>query len=243
MSEAESSATKAWKGRIHMAIQVECSHCRHVNVVDARTRQDYPCQRCGSPLAICPHCYRPRAAEAVICIYCGLDFRTGKPVAASPESQQLGDFSLCPTAPGVWRLSMRRRLFGMPLDTRELHLAGFDKVYYDTVDSWTLNVAPTDSPEATKFSLSAMLSLLVQLLKLLAVFTCGLVPYLLLVRLTGNANSQLLFEVGFLGPQDRFLRVDAVATRRGSARLPPGFPRRWVCRSNGGTAAAPSKPS
>ena len=190
-----------------MVTRVECSHCRHVNVISGQPQDNHSCQHCGRPLAICPQCGQPRSPGAVICINCGLDFRTGKKVVASPEPQQFGDFSLYPIAPGEWLLSMRYRFLGIPLGTREYHIAGFDKVYYDTIDAWTQNVGPTASPDATKLSLSAMCSLLAQLFQLLVALSCGLVVYLVVVRLSGDSDAKLLFEVGFLGPRDRFLRL------------------------------------
>ena len=158
-------------------------------------------------MELCPQCCQPRSAGAVICIQCGLDFRTGKKVVASPEPQHFGDFSIYPMVPGEWLLSMRRRFLGIPFGTREFHVAGFDKVYYDTVDSWTLNVAPTASPDTTRFSLSAMLSLLAPLFRFWRLCLSAFFAYIVLARLSGNSDTKLFFEVGFLGPRDRFLRL------------------------------------
>jgi hypothetical protein len=190
-----------------MAVRVECPHCRHVSAIDARPQGDYSCARCRSRLSLCPQCCQPRSAGAVICINCGLDFRTGKKVVASPEPQQFGEFTICPLSPREWTLTVRRRFLGIPAGTQEFRVVGFDKVYYDTVDSWTTNVAPTAASDTTSFSFSALLSLLAQLFKFLALLFVGFLPYLLLVRLSGNSDAKLFFEVGLIGPRDKFLRL------------------------------------
>ncbi len=191
-----------------MAIPVECSHCRHVNVVDAQPQRDYCCERCRSPLGFCPQCCQPRSAGAVICLQCGLDFRTGKTVVASPEPQHFGDFSIYPMLPGEWLLSIRRRVLGIPVGTREFQVAGFDKVYYDTVDSWTRNVSPAASPGTTSFSLVGIFSLVLRLLELLA--SLCLAMHYRWRRWNSSDDSQIdffFFEAGLLGPHDRFLRL------------------------------------
>ena len=62
---------------------------------------------------VCPHCSQPRSADAVICIHCGFDFRTGKKAAASPKPQHFGDFSLVPQSRGEWSLNVRQRFLGI----------------------------------------------------------------------------------------------------------------------------------
>jgi hypothetical protein len=186
-----------------MTIQVECSHCRHLNVIEVQGQKDRFCERCKCVLAGCPQCGRPRSGGAVICVHCGMDFRTGKKVVPSPAPQHFGDFTLHPVARDEWLLSMRRRFLGIPVGAKEFAVVGFNKVYYDTVDSWSAGVAPTAAPGTTAFSLSALPSLLRLLFAILLL--CG--GNWLLARLAGNSDTQLLFEVGFLGPREKFLRL------------------------------------
>jgi hypothetical protein len=109
---------------------------------------------------------------------------------------------------------MKRSFLGIPLGTREFRVAGFDKVYYDTLDSLSLNVAPTAEPGETKFSLWALLPILNRLFVFLL---CGGLALYFFVRFSGNSESGLLFEVGFLGPRDKYLRLkrsrDSAASR------------------------------
>ena len=109
---------------------------------------------------------------------------------------------------------MKWSFLGIPRGTRELRVAGFDKVYYDTLDSLSLNVAPTAEPGETKFSLSALLPILNRLFVFLF---CGGLALYLFVRFSGNSESGPLFEVGFLGPRDKYLRLkrsrDSAASR------------------------------
>ncbi len=86
-------------------------------------------------------------------------------------------------------------------------MVGFDKVYYDTLDSWTVNVATTADPGATSFSLSAMFAIVVRFLMIFVAVFYGLLMYWVIMRLSGNSDASLLFEVGFLGPGDRYLRL------------------------------------
>ncbi len=194
--------------------RVECSHCGHVNLIDPESKQSYSCERCKRQLAVCPQCRQPRPAGAVLCVHCGLDFRTGKKVVASPAPRRYGDLTAFPISPGEWLLTMKRSFLGIPRGTREFRVAGFDKVYYDTLDSLSLNVAPTAEPGETKFSLSALLPILNRLFVFLL---CGGLALYLLVRFSGNSESGLLFEVGFLGPRDKYLRLkrsrDSAASR------------------------------
>jgi len=99
-----------------------------MNIIAAQPQCDYCCERCARPLGLCPQCCQPRAEGALICIHCGLDFRTGKKVVASPSPQHFGNFSLFPLLPDEWKLSMRRRFLGDPTGTQEFHIAGFDNI-------------------------------------------------------------------------------------------------------------------
>lgn len=109
---------------------------------------------------------------------------------------------------------MKRNFLGIARGTQEFRLAGFDRVYYDTLDSLSLNVAPTAEPGETKFSLSALLPILNRLVVFLL---CGGLVLYLFVKFSGNSESGLLFEVGFLGPSDNYLRLkrsrDSAASR------------------------------
>ena len=120
-------ALQCYDAFVTMNIRAECPHCRHLNVIDAQPQHGYCCERCRRPLELCPQCCQPRSAGAVICVNCGLDFRTGKKVVAPPEPQDFGDFSLRPMSPGEWTLSVRRRFLGIPVGRREFQVAGFEQ--------------------------------------------------------------------------------------------------------------------
>jgi hypothetical protein len=90
---------------------------------------------------------------------------------------------------------MKRSFLGIPFGTREFRVAGFDKVYYDTLDALSWNVPPTAEAGETKFSLSTLL------------LFCGGLALYLFVGFSGDLESGLLFEVGFLGPRNKYLRL------------------------------------
>jgi hypothetical protein len=191
-----------------MTIRVECSHCRYVKFIDAETEDDCSCERCGGQFELCPQCRQLRPAGAVICIHCGLDFRTGTGVVASPGPRHFGDFSIYPMSPGECLLSMRRRFLGIPLGTQEFRVFGFDKVYYDTVDSWTRNVSPTASEDTNRFSMAAIVSLLVWLFKVLAALYVAVHYHFHNFQSSDDSQTEFFFfEVGLLGPHDKFLRL------------------------------------
>ncbi len=102
---------------------------------------------------------------------------------------------------------MRQRFLGIPLGTQVFEVAGVEKVYYDTVDSWTMNAAPTAEPDTTSMSPSAIFLIVGQILKLLLIPIYGISTYITMIRLSGNSDASLFFEVGLLGPRARFSRL------------------------------------
>jgi hypothetical protein len=203
-----------WRNPDAMIEQIECARCRHVNaVVDAEPHCDIPCQRCGSVLGLCPQCGHLRSADAVICTHCGLDFRTGTRVVGSPRvSLTFGDFSIVPMVAGEWRLTMRTRFLGIGLGSQEFEVVGFNKVYYDTLDSWTRRLPPTASVESPGISFTGLLTLAIRTLKMAAPFFISIYfqMYYLWRTLGSSTNSDseaFFFEVGLLGPNGKSLRL------------------------------------
>ena len=140
-----------------------------------------------------------------------------------------------PISPGEWLLTMKRSFLGIPLGTREFQVAGFNKVYYDTLDSLSLNVTPTAEPGETRFSLSALLPILNRLFVFLL---CGGLALYFFVRVSGNSENGLLSRSASWARGRRICGSSEAATRQRPASLPSGFPRRSACRSSDTTVAA-----
>src|SRR5262245_60687051 len=117
-----------------MAESVECSKCGKINSCEPASADDVACTRCGGHLRACEQCGRLRSVDAVICVQCGCDVRTGRRVVAAPRETSYGNFTLRPEADGAWVLVERRKLLWFSLGSNETRISGFNKVFYDTVD-------------------------------------------------------------------------------------------------------------
>jgi hypothetical protein len=110
--------------------------------------------------------------------------------------------------PGEWTLSMQRRVLGIPAGTREFQVVGFNKVYYDTLDSWTRGLAPTAAPGTTRISFSGILTLVMRFFQLLAPILMSMHYHWQRFSSSDASPTEFFFfEVGLLGPQDKSLRL------------------------------------
>ena len=139
----------------------------------------------GQPAgAACPSCGSPRAENAVICIQCGVDFRTGKQLTTTVAPKTFGPFSISRGAGGAMTLTVAAP--GVLRKRRQsFDLTGYDTVYYDTLD-----------PTAGSAAADAAAGLAVKA----AIVLGGLALGWIVIPRGGGDDPQFVFEVGLSGP-------------------------------------------
>ena len=131
---------------------------------------------------VCAACGNPRAEDAVICVHCGLDFRTGTKLSTTRGPKTFGKYSISRGLNGELMLTIRqRRVFGNR--ERCFDLTGYDAVYYDTLD------APGRSAAGNTARLAGAL----------AIILGGLAFGWLIIPRVEN-EQEFGFEVGLRGP-------------------------------------------
>jgi hypothetical protein len=104
-----------------MSIVVSCSCGKRFKVPDELAGKRGKCQACGQVVAVpkaapeapatpasttparaCPTCRKPLAANAVICVACGLDLRSGKQLTPAKPAAPARPTAPAPASPWLW---------------------------------------------------------------------------------------------------------------------------------------------
>jgi hypothetical protein len=119
----------------------------------------------------------------VICVHCGLDFRTGSTLSTARGPTTFGKYSISRGLNGEPMLTItKRRLFGKR--QRCLDLTGYDTVYYDTLDP-----SASQSGVGTAIGLAVWLAFMLAALSVRRIFAEPVETY-----------EEYSFEVGLAGP-------------------------------------------
>jgi hypothetical protein len=137
-----------------MPIDFECPNClRDLTFEDAQagTQVKCPNPKCRAEFTlpdpaeadapyglgievVCPHCQKGMAPDAVVCIECGYDFRTGKKVHRRMEEKDVVQrvdgtrFHFHRDRKGRWELGVEGRLLGVKTGARDFDLGRYQAV-------------------------------------------------------------------------------------------------------------------
>jgi hypothetical protein len=147
-----------------MSIEITCPNCsRKLRVRDDKAGRQIKCPGCGDAIPVpaadaeegaydlaeavtCPSCRRGLAKGAVVCVECGYDFRTRRKHRTTYSGGGFSrDFGLTwlgsfhrytfdRARDGGWLLSVSRRLFFLPLGTRQYDLRQYQSAVTDYTD-------------------------------------------------------------------------------------------------------------
>jgi hypothetical protein len=122
---------------------VETDDVYDVQVPEGQQAKSPPAAAAAQPAGpVCPACRNSCTEDAVICVHCGLDFRSGTKLTTTIGPKSFGKYSISRGPNDELTLTITEpRLFGE--HKREFDLTGYDMVYYDTLDRFTQNLPPS----------------------------------------------------------------------------------------------------
>ena len=137
-----------------MPIDIECPNCYRaltfaddqagapVKCPNPKCRAEFPLPdpaEADSPYGlgievVCPHCQKEMAPDAVLCLECGYDTRTGKKVRREVEEKDIRQsvdgirFRFVRDRRGRWTLGVEGRVLGLKTGAREFELRRYSAV-------------------------------------------------------------------------------------------------------------------